>query len=65
LSAPVVAEEARRQGIDLVDHYAHLVVHGTLHAQGYDHERAADARRMQAAESRLMLTLGFADPYGR
>jgi probable rRNA maturation factor len=65
LSAPVVAEEARRQGIGLVDHYAHLLVHATLHAQGYDHERAADARRMQAAETRLMLTLGFADPYER
>lgn len=65
LSAPVVAEEARRQRIDLVGHYAHLMVHGTLHAQGYDHERAADARRMQAAESRLLLSLGFADPYAR
>lgn len=65
LSAPVVAEEARRQRIGLVGHYAHLMVHGTLHAQGYDHERAADARRMQAAESRLLLSLGFADPYAR
>jgi probable rRNA maturation factor len=65
LSAPVVAKEARRQGIDLVDHYAHLLVHGALHAQGYDHQRGADARRMQAVESRLMLTLGFADPYAR
>lgn len=65
LSAPVVAEEARRQGIDLIDHYAHLLVHGALHAQGYDHVRAGDARRMQAVESRLMRTLGFADPYAR
>ena len=63
LSAPIVAEEAHRQGIGLVDHYAHLLVHGALHAQGHDHERAADARRMQALESQLMLALGFADPY--
>jgi len=63
LSAPVVADEARRQGIGLVDHYAHLLVHGTLHAQGHDHKRAGSARRMQAIESQLMRTLGFADPY--
>jgi probable rRNA maturation factor len=63
LSAPVVAGEAHRQGIGLVDHYAHLLVHGALHAQGHDHERAGSARRMQAIESQLMCTLGFADPY--
>jgi probable rRNA maturation factor len=63
LSAPVVAEEARRQAIGLVEHYAHLLVHGALHAQGHDHKRAGDARRMQAIESRLMRALGFADPY--
>jgi probable rRNA maturation factor len=63
LSAPIVAEEARRQGISLVDHYAHLLVHGILHAQGYDHDCTADARRMQAVESQLLLALGFADPY--
>jgi probable rRNA maturation factor len=63
LSAPIVAEEARRQAIGLVEHYAHLLVHGALHAQGHDHKRAGDARRMQAIESRLMRALGFADPY--
>lgn len=65
LAAPIVAEEAQRQGIGLIDHYAHLLVHGALHAQGHDHEKAADARRMQAVESELMLALGFADPYAR
>jgi len=63
LCAPVVAREAREQGETLEAHYAHLVVHGTLHAQGWDHQRAADARAMQARESELLLALGFANPY--
>jgi len=63
LCAPVVAAEAEAQGIALVAHYAHLIVHGTLHAQGFDHERAADARRMEARESEILVGLGFADPY--
>ena len=63
LCAPVVEAEAAAQGIPLVAHYAHLIVHGTLHAQGFDHERAADARRMEARESEILLGLGFADPY--
>jgi probable rRNA maturation factor len=61
--APVVAAEAQAQGIALADHYAHLLVHGTLHAQGHDHEDAADALRMEAAESRILAGLGIADPY--
>jgi probable rRNA maturation factor len=63
LCAPVVEREAREQGINLLAHYAHLLVHGTLHAQGFDHERVADARRMEARESALMKELGFPDPY--
>jgi probable rRNA maturation factor len=63
LCAPVVETEAAAQGIALVAHYAHLIVHGTLHAQGFDHERAADARRMEARESEILVGLGFADPY--
>ena len=65
LCAPVVQREAREQGIALLAHYAHLVVHGTLHAQGHDHERPAQARVMEARESALMRALGFADPYSR
>jgi probable rRNA maturation factor len=65
LAAPVVEREAREQGIDLTAHYAHLLVHGALHAQGMDHERARDARRMQARESEVLGALGFADPYAR
>jgi len=63
LCAPVVEAEAAAQGIPLVAHYAHLVVHGTLHAQGFDHERVAEAKRMEARESEILLGLGFADPY--
>ena len=65
LCAPVIEQEAREQRIELAAHYAHLLVHGTLHAQGYDHEDDSDARVMEARESELMRALGFADPYGR
>ena len=64
LCAPVVAREAQAEGKPLEAHYAHLLVHGVLHAQGWDHLRAADARRMEARESALLLALGFADPHG-
>ena len=66
LCAPVVEREARRARKELAAHYAHLLVHGTLHAQGYDHEIGEeDAQVMEARESELMLGLGFADPYRR
>jgi probable rRNA maturation factor len=65
LCAPVVRREAAAQAIALDAHYAHLLVHGTLHAQGYDHERAADAKKMEARESAILAALGFADPYAR
>ena len=65
LCAPVIAKEARAQRIPLPAHYAHLLVHGTLHAQGFDHLQDADAVRMEASESLIMLALGFADPYRR
>jgi probable rRNA maturation factor len=63
LCAPVVEREAAEQGRTLEAHYAHLLVHGTLHAQGYDHEAEDEAAAMEARESALMLALGFADPY--
>jgi probable rRNA maturation factor len=65
LCAPVIELEAAAQGIELAAHYAHLLVHGTLHAQGYDHVRVRDARLMEARESELLQALGFADPYAR
>jgi len=65
LCAPVVEREASEQQVSLQAHYAHLLVHGTLHAQGFDHERVRDARRMESRESALLAALGFADPYRR
>ena len=63
LCAPVVEREAREQGKPLVAHYAHLLVHGALHAQGHDHERDDEAARMEAKESAVLAALGVADPY--
>jgi probable rRNA maturation factor len=64
LCGPVVAAEALAQGKSLEAHYAHLLVHGTLHAQGYDHETGErDALEMEALEILLLGGLGFANPY--
>ena len=64
LCAPVVEREAREQEIDVAAHYAHLLVHGTLHAQGYDHELGeGEALEMEAVEILLMAALGYANPY--
>jgi probable rRNA maturation factor len=66
LCAPVIAREARELGVTLADHYAHLLVHGTLHAQGWDHETSeADAEAMEAHETNILAGLGIADPYRR
>ncbi len=59
----VLRAEARAQSKALRAHWAHLVVHGTLHLAGYDHERAADARRMERREVAVLRGLGFANPY--
>jgi probable rRNA maturation factor len=63
LCAPVVAAEAQALGLPLQDHYAHLLVHGALHAQGMDHIEEADALLMEARETLLLQGLGLADPY--
>ncbi len=63
LCAPVMEREAQERGLPLPAHYAHLLVHGALHAQGWDHERVRDARAMQARETALLQQLGFADPW--
>ena len=62
--APVVAREAREQGKPLFAHWAHMIVHGTLHLVGFDNVRAADARRMEGHERALLARIGIADPYG-
>ena len=64
LCGPVVAREAAVQGKSLQAHYAHLLVHASLHAQGYDHEsNELDALDMEALEVLLMGSLGFDNPY--
>lgn len=62
--APVVAREAREQGKSLAAHWAHMIVHGTLHLLGFDHARARDAKRMERRERALLARIGVADPYG-
>ena len=60
---PLVYREAQEQGKKPLQHLAHLVVHGTLHLLGHDHDRAAPARTMANAEVRILRRLGFPDPY--
>ena len=64
LCAPVVAREAAEQNKSLTAHYAHLIVHGLLHLQGYDHEAGErEARQMEDRERTVLAALGFTDPY--
>ena len=63
LCAPVVEKEAREQGKDLLAHYAHLVVHGVLHMQGYEHETDSEAQVMEALEVEILRKLRFNNPY--
>lgn len=63
LCVPVLRQEARDQGKALLDHAAHLTLHGVLHALGYDHMNADDALRMEALETRLLQRIGITDPY--
>jgi probable rRNA maturation factor len=64
LCAPIVATEAKAQGKSLQAHYGHLLIHGALHAQGYDHETSqADAIEMETLEMFIMASLGLPCPY--
>ena len=66
LCAPVIEREAVEQNKSLEEHYAHMLVHGTLHAQGWDHETSeADADEMEAYETAIMKEMGFTDPYAK
>lgn len=64
LCCPVIEREAAEQSKPLEAHYAHMIVHGTLHAQGYDHETDDEAHEMEALETDILGRLGYADPYG-
>ena len=63
ICAPLVNEEAAVQGKSLQAHFAHLVIHGVLHLQGYDHQDDQQAAEMEALEIELLNSLGFANPY--
>ena len=65
ICAEVVEKEAAEMGIPLLDHYAHMLVHGTLHAQGYDHEEDDEAACMESRETEILAGLGVPDPYRR
>lgn len=59
----IVAQEARQQNKPLPAHWAHMVVHGMLHLQGYDHQNDEQAEQMESLERKILAKLGFADPY--
>jgi probable rRNA maturation factor len=63
LAYQTVAREAKEQEKRLADHLRHLVIHGVLHLLGYDHIKPAPAKRMEALETRILASLGVADPY--
>ena len=63
ICAPVVEREAEEQGKALESHWAHMVVHGVLHLQGYDHIEEAEAEQMEALEKHIMARLGYDNPY--
>ena len=63
LCAPVVEREAQEQNKELVAHYAHMLVHGALHAQGWDHLEDDEAQAMEQREREILAALGFDDPY--
>jgi probable rRNA maturation factor len=63
IASPVVQREAREQGKTETAHWAHMVVHGTLHLLGYDHLKPAEAEDMEAREINILHELGFSNPY--
>lgn len=62
--APVVAREAAEQGKSAAAHWCHMIVHGTLHLAGYDHQTPEEAARMEGLEREILAELGYPDPYG-
>ena len=63
ICADVVKKEAEEQNKALIAHWAHMIVHGCLHLQGYDHINDTDAEEMEALEINTLAQLGFSNPY--
>ncbi|MET0088763.1 MAG: rRNA maturation RNase YbeY [Candidatus Thiodiazotropha sp.] len=63
ICVPVVAREAEQQHKSLSAHWAHMVVHGVLHLQGFDHQTEPEAERMESREREILHGLNFPDPY--
>ncbi len=63
ICAPIVEQEAHQQKKSLQAHWAHMVVHGMLHLQGYDHQKTTQADKMEALEVKILSTLGYSNPY--
>lgn len=63
ICAPIVEQEANAGNIDLLAHWAHMVVHGTLHLLGYDHIQKAEAEEMEEIETKILTNLGYPAPY--
>ncbi len=63
ICAPVVARESRQQGKPLSAHWAHMLIHGSLHLLGFDHSEDRDAKIMESMEIEILNKLGFTDPY--
>lgn len=64
ICAPIVAAEAKEQGKSLADHWGHMLVHGTLHLLGFDHESEAEAVEMERLETHILAAENVTDPYG-
>lgn len=65
LARGVCVREAAEKDVSVVDHATHLIVHGTFHLLGYDHQGEAEAEAMEALETRALASIGLADPYNR
>ncbi len=63
ICVPVIEREARQQNKDVRAHFAHMVVHGVLHAHGFDHVIARDAKQMESLEGRILARFGISNPY--
>lgn len=63
ICVPVLQKESQEQNKSFKEHLAHLLIHGLLHAQGYDHDNERQARKMEQKETDILVSLGFLPPY--